>query len=79
MAQLRTTEEAAKRILEIIVYHFKVRANGSLPLSSLNATWFKDGWNAKDFNEGLQYGKDAGWLTQTTLHVGITDSGFAEA
>ncbi|MFH1045122.1 MAG: hypothetical protein V1796_08820 [Pseudomonadota bacterium] len=62
MATLPTPEKYAREILAIFVWHFGLLAGEVLRRNSFRALWPQRGYRAKDFNAGLQFAIESGWL-----------------
>jgi hypothetical protein len=74
-----TPEKCAREILAIFVFHFGLLAGGVLRRNSFFTLWPQRGYSAKDFEAGLQFAIESGWLE---LRPGdsyrLTKSGFTD-
>ena len=81
MTTLPTPQQSAHEILAIFVWHFGLLAGEVLPSNSFSALWQRRGYRPEDFNAGLLYAIESGWLE--VLPGGnsyrLTKSGFADA
>lgn len=79
MPDAPSPEESAHYILTVLLGHrwlgrdILAVANFTLPLA-------KRGWKNDDFNRGIQYAIEKGWVEVSTPNsIKLTDAGFAEA
>lgn len=84
MATLPTPEETAREILAIFVEHFKCRPEDVLLINNFLAVWPNRGLAAEDFNTGMEYAVEQGWVEaqhQQTIRESfkLTSAGFAAA
>jgi len=75
-----TPEQCAREILAIFVSHFGLLAGEVLRRNSFLTLWPQRGYSAPDFETGLQFAIESGWLE--LLPDGnsyrLTRSGFAD-
>ena len=62
MAALATPEKCAREILAIFVWHFGLLAGEVLRRKNFLTLWPQRGYRPRDFNAGLQYAVENGWL-----------------
>jgi hypothetical protein len=81
MATLPTPEQCAREILAIFVWHFGLLAGEVLRNNDFLTLWPQRGYRSEDFNAGLQFAIENGWLE--LLPGGnsyrLSKSGFAAA
>ena len=80
MATIRSEEEAAQHILEVMVNQFHTGPGQILMFGSFLKPFNANGWSSADFNAGLEYGIRRGWLElPLPAQVRLTEAGFAAA
>jgi hypothetical protein len=62
MADVPSPEEAARTILDIFVSHFKNRAGDVLGSGSFRVVLQEYGLSVKDFETGMGYAVNQGWV-----------------
>lgn len=81
MAALPTPEQCAREILAISVWHFGLLAGDAMYSKNFLALWAQRGYRPADFDTGLYFAVESGWLE--LLPGGhsyrLTKSGFADA
>ena len=80
MATLPTPGENARAILDIFK-HFNTRPDESLRINNFLAIWVKKGFRGADFDSGMTYAKQNGWVVEIQPNevYKLTEIGFAEA
>ena len=81
MENLPTPEQCAGAILAILVWHFGLLAGDVLRSKSFLPVWHKRGYRLKDFESGVQFALESGWLKPLADGKSylLTKSGFGEA
>lgn len=83
MASLPTHEDIAREILNIFVSHFNCRAGAALGTSNFMAVWHKRGLATEDFQPGMQFAVQQGWVEVSEAAVGnnfkLTAAGYSQA
>lgn len=81
MATLPTPEESANKILSLFVDRFKQRPGNVLRVNNFLEAIGKNEINADDFNAGMQFAIDQGWVESLNEGVSfkLTDKGFEQA
>ena len=80
MAKQPTPEKCAREILAIFVWHFGMLTGEVLRRKSFLTLWPQRGYRAKDFNAGLQFAIESGWLEllPDNNSYRLTRSGFTD-
>jgi hypothetical protein len=77
MATGPTPEESARLILSFFKDHNR-RAGEALMLDLVNTEFSTRGGRADDFNAGMEYALDQGWIEMPSSNaMRLTDAGFA--
>lgn len=80
MAALPSAEDSARVILRIYVSHFNRRPGHVLSLNNFLCTIDKYDLRPEDFNNGLRFAINKGWLSlESESSYKLTESGFSEA
>ena len=61
MAQLPTSDENARKVLQIFA-HFGTRAGESILKQNILVVMANQNWRADDINDGLKWGVENGWF-----------------
>ena len=78
MATLPTSEENARKILEIFE-HFNTRSGEAVSAGSISGIAEKKKWRIDDINDGLVWGSEKGWFeNKGNGSIMLTAEGFAE-
>ena len=78
MATLPTSEENARKILEIFE-HFDKRSGEGIMSKNILAVAVKRNWRMDDIRDGLEWGLSNGWFEEgNNDSFKLTDVGFAE-
>jgi hypothetical protein len=78
MATAPTPEDAARRILAIFSSKDR-RAGEVVRMNVFQGAFPVDGWRSDDFDAGLEYAVESGWVEMASGSLKLTDAGFAEA
>jgi hypothetical protein len=82
MAKEPAAEESARRILDLFVNHFHLRAGGTLSPSDFLGKFEIDGFR-KHFQAGMQFAINNGWIAanrrESANSYALTNAGFGEA
>ncbi|MBK5104750.1 MAG: hypothetical protein JJE42_10925 [Burkholderiales bacterium] len=80
MATRPSPEKCAREILAIFVSHFGLLAGEVLRRNSFITLWPQRGYSAKDFEAGLQFAIESGWLELLAdgKSYRLTRSGFTD-
>jgi hypothetical protein len=83
MAKEPAAEESARRILDLFVNHFHLRAGGTLSLSDFLGKFENDGFRNLHFADGMHFAINNGWVEpnrreSATSYI-LTSAGFGEA
>ena len=81
MTTLPTPEQCAREILAIFVWHFGLLAGDVLRSNNFLTLWPQRGYRSEDFDVGLQFAIESGWLELLPgdKSYRLTKSGFAAA
>jgi len=81
MATLATPEQCAREILAISVWHFGLLAGDIVHSKNFLTLWSQRGYRLAEFNVGLHYAVDSGWLELLpgANSYRLTKSGFTDA
>lgn len=78
MAQLPTSEESARKVLQIFS-HFSTRPGEGLMLNNVYAIVAKRKWRMEDIKDGLEWGANNGWFESGENNfILLTEKGFKE-
>ena len=78
MATLPTSEENARKILEIFE-HFNSRSGEGIMLNTIVAVAADRNWRMDDIRDGLEWGQSNGWFQEgDNDSIKLTDVGFTE-
>ena len=78
MAELPTSEESARRVLEIFA-HFGTRPSEGILPNNIFAIVAKRNWRMDDISDGLEWGASNGWFKEGKNNfILLTEKGFAE-
>ena len=75
-----TAEQCARAILAIFLAHYGLRPGEVLPRNSFLTLWPQRGYRPREFNAGLQFALDSGWLELPPggKSYRLTKSGFTD-
>jgi len=83
MAKDPTAEESARRIIDLFVRHFRLRAGEILSLNDFLGNFENDGFRNLHFTDGMQFAIDSGWVSpnrrESATSYTLTHAGFSEA
>ena len=68
MAKEPAAEESARRILDLFVNNFHLRAGGTLFLSDFLGKFENDGFRNLHFPDGMQFAINNGWVEPNRLY-----------
>jgi hypothetical protein len=79
MATLPTAEQSARAVLAIFAA-YNVRAGEVLVAGQVNMKFLTDGGTEEDYEAGLHYAGEQGWLEPASggTNLRLTEAGFAE-